>query len=46
MRELDLMVVRRADTQGQLMTLQLQPKLMEKIRVAQSGDVKLQQFRE
>ena len=44
MRALDLMVVRRADTQGQLMTLQLQPPLMEKIRITQSGDAKLQQF--
>jgi len=46
MRDLDLMVVRRSDTQGQLMTLQLQPTLMEKIRMAQNGDAKLQQFRE
>ena len=45
MMKLDLMVVRRVDTQGQLMTLQVQPTLMEKIRVAQSDDVKLQQFR-
>ena len=41
MRALDLMVVRRADTWGQLMTMQLQPSLMEKIRIAQSGDDKL-----
>ena len=43
---MDLMVIRRAISLGQLMAIQIQPSLLEKIREAQSGDLKLQDFRE
>ena len=43
---MDLMVIRRAVSPGQLMVMQIQPILLEKIREAQSGDLKLQEFRE
>jgi len=40
------MVFRRATTSGQLMAMQIQPIFFEKIREAQIGDLKLQEFRE
>ena len=43
---LDLMVVRRTSASGQLMAFQIQPTLMEKIRAAQSKDLRLQKFSE
>ena len=43
---MDLMVIRRAISPSQLMVMQIQPILLEKIREAQSGDLKLQEFRE
>ena len=42
---MDLMVIRPISF-GQLMVMQIQPTLLEKIREAQSGDLKLQEFRE
>jgi hypothetical protein len=46
MIELDLMVIRRVNgDSGQLAALQIQPTLKERIRGAQSGDSRLQQFR-
>jgi len=38
--------VRRAKAPRQLMAMQIQPTLLEKIREAQSRDLKLQEFRE
>jgi len=46
MRWLDLMVIRRASGSVQLMIFQIQPTLMEEIRVAQREDPKLLKFRE
>ena len=46
MGELDLMVIRRVDMSEQLMVIQVQPTLIEKIKTSQRGDPKLQQFRE
>jgi len=40
-RQMDLMVIRRAISPGQLMAIQIQPTLLEKIREAHSGDLKL-----
>ena len=45
MRRMDLMVIRRAISLGQLMAIQIQPTLLKKIREAQIGDLKLQEFR-
>ena len=45
MKRMDLMVIRRAIARNQLMAMQIQPTLFEKIREAQSGDLKLQEFR-
>jgi len=42
----DLLVIRRAITPSQLMAMQIQPTPFEKIREAQSGDVKWKEFRE
>jgi len=39
MRWMDLMVIRRAIAPGQLMAMQIQLTLLEKIREAQSGDL-------
>ena len=46
MRQLDLMMIRRAISSSQSMAIQIQLTLLEKIREAQSGDRKLQKFRE
>jgi len=46
MRRMDLMVIRRAISPDQLMVMQIQPTILEKIREVQSGDFKLQEFRE
>ena len=46
MRRVDLMVIRRAISPGKLMAIQIQPTHFEKIREAQSRDLKLQEFRE
>ena len=43
---MDLMVIQRAIPPGQLVAIQIQLTLLEKIREAQSGDLKLQEFRE
>ena len=46
MMRLDLMVVRRfSGVPEQLMAFQVQPTLKDRIREAQSGDSRLQQFR-
>ena len=45
-RRMDLMLIRRAIALGQLRDIQIQPTLFERIREAQSGDLKLQEFRE
>ena len=45
-RGMELMVIRGAIALGQLMSMQIQPTLFEKISEAQSGDLKLQEFRE
>ena len=39
-------MIRRAISPSQMMIIQIQPILLEKIREAQSGDLKLQGFRE
>ena len=44
-RELNLMVVRRTGASGQMFLIQVQPTLLEKIRVAQQDDTRIQQFR-
>lgn len=44
--ELDLMIVRRTETQSQITNLQLQTTFMDKIRMAQKDDSRLQQFRD
>ena len=41
MRRMDLIVIRRAIASGQLMAIQIQPTLLEKISEAQCGDHKL-----
>ena len=46
MRRMDLRVIRRAISPSQMMFIQIQPNLLEKIRKAQSEDLKLQEFRE
>ena len=38
---MELMVTRRTNASGQLMTLQFQSTLLEKIKEAQSGDPKI-----
>ena len=43
---MDLMVIRRAIAPGELMAMQIQSTLFKKIREAQIGDLKLQEFRE
>ena len=43
-RRTDLMMIRRAIAPDQLMAMQIQPTFFEKIREAQSGDLKLQEF--
>ena len=43
---MDLMVIRRAIAPGQLIAMQIQLTLFEKIREAQSGDLKLKEIRE
>jgi len=45
MRQMELMVTWRTNASGQLMTLQFQSTLLEKIKEAQSGDTKIQEFR-
>ena len=42
---MDLMIMRRTKTFRQLMPIQIQPTLVEKIRIAQKGDSRLRQFR-
>ena len=39
------MIVRRAKTSGQLLPIQVQPTLLEKIKMAQLGDTRIQQFK-
>ena len=43
---MDLIVIRRVISPGQLIAIQIQPTVLENIREAQSGDLKLQEFRE
>jgi len=45
MRRMELMVTQRTNASRQLMTLQFQLTLLEKIKEAQSGDPKIQEFR-
>ena len=45
MRRMELMVTRRTNASRQLITLQFQSTLLEKIKEAQSGDPKIQEFR-
>lgn len=46
MRELDLMVINRVDVAAQLMAIQVQPMLIERIKASQNNDPQLRQFRE
>jgi len=45
MRRMELMVTQRTNASRQLMTLQFQPILLEKIKEAQSGDPKIEEFK-
>ena len=47
MMQLDLMIVQRTSVQeGQIMTFQIKPTLIEEIKAAQNTDQRLQKFRE
>ena len=42
---MNLIVMQRIKAPGQLMAMQIQPTLLERIKEAQGGDPKLQEFR-
>jgi len=43
--KLDLMIIHKTDESDQLMTFQIHPTLMNKIKEAQKEDLRLQKFR-